>query len=678
MKFLTLILFTLLTSFTLLAQENTELTRKQSKMLDEAVKFGNKSNPKQAIGILRQIYKENPDNIDVNYNMGLSYVNLSGNPDSALYFFDRVVKLDNSGIWTEDDVELHLAICRAYQLKYDFENALKELALIREKEKSDYAEDRIKREFNICQNAITLMANPVRLEVENLGPKVNSVHNDYRPVLSNSETELYFTSRRRRDERRSAFDDGQFEESIFCMSVDGKGGWTSPRRVSGLFDARGRNQESATCIANNDKEMYIFRAGKIYVSTRDTISAPWQEPEELPEPINGYGDIKYAFVTADGEQMFFSSNCGGGFGGYDIYRSRRLPNGDWGVPLNLGAGINTEYDEDAPVMHPTKNILYFSSQGHNSMGGYDIFYAPQNEDGTFDAVVNIGYPINTPDDDIYFIPSSEKDVAYYASIQWNKESKEHSAMGYDLYKVIYDEPEVNKMAVYKGIVMADDLKDIKISALMDDKQVGLYRPNVNGQYVIILETDRDYSIKVSDGDSVTTFVANADLKESYYHSGGRTIQLSPVDLRTKVLVPEKAVAQEVVSERPVTETASAQSFGSSKEDDSNVASSAPVNASGNKTAEGSRISVSEDEQGYTIQILSLREPLEESRLIGVESCNLIEHKYVDGWYVYSYKVYGAYNDAKDALDNIVKSTPYQDAFIRKLSRYKKFVSPKNN
>ena len=211
MKYLSLIVFTLLTCVNLFAQENTELTRKQSSMLDDAVKFANKSNAKQALGLMWKIYKENPNNIDLSYNMGLAYVNLSGNPDSALYFFDKVIKLDNSGIWTDEDVDLHLAICRAYQLKGDYESALMELTLIREKNDSGYANDKIKRETNICQNAITLMANPVRLEVENLGPKVNSVHDDYRPVLSNSETEMYFTSRRRRNERRSAFDDGQFE-----------------------------------------------------------------------------------------------------------------------------------------------------------------------------------------------------------------------------------------------------------------------------------------------------------------------------------------------------------------------------------------------------------------------------------------------------------------------------------
>lgn len=647
MKYLSLIVFTLLTCVNLFAQENTELTRKQSSMLDDAVEFGNKSNAKQALGLMWKIYKENPNNIDLNYNMGLAYINLNGNPDSALYFFDKVQKLDNSGIWTEDDVDLHLAICRAYQLKEDYESALMELTLIREKNDTGYANDKIKREVNICQNAITLMANPVRLEVENLGPKVNSVHNDYRPVLSNSETEMYFTSRRRRNERRSAFDDGQYEESIYCMTLDENGQWGEPKRVPNIFDYAGRNQESATCVANNDKELYIFHNGEIFVSKRDTITAPWQRAEWLPEPINGYGDIKYAFVTADGEQMFFSSDCGGGYGGYDIYRSRRLPNGNWGVPLNLGPGINTEYDEDAPVMHPTKNILYFSSEGHNSMGGYDIFYAPQNEDGSFDAVVNIGYPINTPYDDIYFMPSSQKDVAYYASIKWDADAKNISSNGYDLYKVTYDEPEVNKMAVYKGVVMAEDLKDVKIYAMQEDKQVGIYRPNVNGQYVIILETGLDYTIKVSASDTTTTFVANADLSKSYYHAG-QPIQLAVINLRPNVLSPE--VASKADSDK-------AQSGKQQGEDKSDFAAIY-------------------DKQGYTIQILSLKKALNPSRLKGVDAKELMEHKYLDGWYVYSYKVYDTYSEAKAALEDILQSSPYKDAFVRKLSSYKKHVGQK--
>lgn len=690
------IAFFILTLFSvsLFAQENADLTREQSKRLDEAIKLGNKSNSRKAIGILRSIYEENPNNIDVVYNMGLSYVNASGNPDSALYFFDKVQQLDNSGIWTEDDVDLHLAICRAYQLKYDYEGALKELALIRKKNNSDYGADRVKMETIVCQNAITLMANPVRLEVESLGPTVNSNDNDYRPVLSYDEKEMYFTSRRRRHERRSSFDDGQYEESIYCMKADSKGNWGAPVRVADLFGSRVHQQETATCVANNDTELYVFCDGKVYMSTRASVNDPWGKAERLPEPINGYGNIKYAWVTSDGQQMFFSSNCEGGYGGYDLYHAYRLPNGKWAMPRNMGPNINTEFDEDAPVMHPTKPILYFSSQGHNSMGGMDIFFTIQLEDSTFEAVQNIGYPINTPDDDIYFMPSAEKDVAYYASMRWNKDANGIASTGYDLYRVKYDEPEVNKMAVFKGTVLSDNLKDLSIRASYNGENVGIYRPNLNGQFVVILETEKDYEINVSNGSRDTTYIARVDSDNSYYHSGGKMVELAMLDWRTpqqhfygghEYSTPGDMILDTYYqSLYGVAETAEdmKEEYAAAQQSSNDVAQT-----TGGKSSVGGNILVTNkyesasfstvvDSAGFTVQVFALRNPLKPSRLKGLDPGHILEHRYRDGWYVYSYRKYDGYGEAKSSRDHIRNTTPYKDAFVRRLSAYKKYIANK--
>lgn len=664
----------------LFSQENTDLSRDQISRLEKAVKLGNKSNNRQAIGILRSIYEENPNNIDVNYNMGLSYVNASANPDSALFFFDRVMQLDDSGIWTEDDVDLHLAICRARQLKYDFEGAIKELELIRKKNNSDYGAERVKMETVVCQNALVLMANPVRLEVENLGPTVNSNNNDYRPVLSTDESEMYFTSRRRRDARRSRFDDGQYEEAVYCMKADQNGNWGAPVRVSDLFGSRVHKQETATCVANNNTELYVACDGVVYLSKRTSPSDPWGKAEKMPEPINGYGNIRYVWVTADGQQMFFSSDCDGGYGGYDLYHAYRLPNGNWAIPRNMGPNINTEFDEDAPVMHPTKPILYFSSQGHNSMGGMDIFYTIQSEDSTFEAVQNIGFPINTPDDDIYFMPSATKDVAYYASIRWNKDAEGVASTGYDLYRVLYDEPEVNKMAVVKGTALTDNLKDLRITALLNGEEVGIYRPNVNGQYIVILETEKDYQIKVSNGTRDTLYVARIGADDSYYHSGGNTLQLASLDWRTPQQHfyggHEYSTPGDMILD---TYYQSLYGVGETAENKAQLAAaqSGSSSVSGNIVVpnkfEPASYSTVVDSAGYTVQVFALKNPLKPSRLKGLDPNHILEHRYRDGWYVYSYRRFDQYNDAKVSRDHIRSITPYKDAFVRKLSAYKKFL-----
>ncbi|MDO4460863.1 MAG: hypothetical protein Q4C30_00005, partial [Bacteroidia bacterium] len=575
-----------------------------------------------------------------------------------------------SGIWTDDDVDLHLALSRAYQLKYDFDNAIKEIELVRKKSNSEYAAERLKLESNICQHAITLMSNPVRLEVENMGNLVNSTQNDYRPVISASEKELYFTSRRRRDESKSRFNDGQYEEAIYCMKANDNGKWGTPVRVKNLFDTRAKHQESATCLANNDTELYIYRDGDVYVSKRADSNSDWGYAEKLPEPINGYGHIKYAWVSADGQQLFFSSDCEGGYGGLDLYHAYRLPNGNWGTPRNMGPSINTEFDEDAPVLHPTKNILYFSSQGHNSMGGYDIFYTIQNEDSTFEAVQNIGYPINTPDDDIFFMPSATKDVAYYASMLWNKESDETST-GYDLYRVKYDEPEVNKLALCKGSILSDNVKDIRVTAKFDGEEVGLYRPNINGKYIVILETDKDYEITISNGARDTTFIAHLSEDNSFFHSGGQFVEFASLDWRT----PHQYFYGGYEYSTPgdmILDTYYQSLYGvndGNKQEGSSIATNLLVP---NKQ-EPTTYQVVTDSAGFTVQVFALRTPLKPSRLKGLDPNHILEHKYRDGWYVYSYRRYDKFSEAKSSRDHIRKTTPYRDAFVRRLSAYKKFL-----
>lgn len=121
-------------------------------------------------------------------------------------------------------------------------------------------------------------------------------------------------------------------------------------------------------------------------------------------------------MTADGKQLYFSSERGGGFGGKDIYRATLLPDSTWGNVVNLGDSINTALDDDAPFIHPDGVTLFYSSQGKNSMGGYDIFQSRLNwKDSTFSRPLNLGYPINTTDDDIYYVLSANGDRGYYAS-----------------------------------------------------------------------------------------------------------------------------------------------------------------------------------------------------------------------------------------------------------------------
>ncbi len=598
------------------------------KKFDLALQYAEESNNRKAIDLMQELYKKYPDDINLTYNLGLCYLNMSGNPDSALFFLNKTLKLDDSNEWTEERIETTIAIARIRQLKYDFDGALKEYKKVERHDETGDWKEMIEHEREICNNAKIMMNSPVRLQVRRLGENVNCDENDYRPLVSDDMKTLIFTSRRKNNVR-TQFEDGQNEERTYIAtrkSLDEEWGGTEP--IRNMFSSKG--QETATCL--RDSNLYVVRDGDIYVSHLDTAGV-WSPAKPLSPAINSKSEERYACISSDGTQLFFSSNREGGFGGFDIYRSFKLPNGEWGLPLNLGANVNSEYDEDAPVLHPTKDILYFSSNGHNTMGGFDIFYAPYSPaDSTFEAVVNIGYPINTPDDDLYFVPTAVKDMAYYASIKWDNSGDEFT--GYDIYEVEYDEPELNKLVIFSGVVKSHEPHAVRVVAQADGEDIGRFVPNAEtGKFVVVVEEGKSYTILADNGSIEKRLVVNTSVGDSYSKLG-HTVVIDPFDFV--------------------------------EDEDAAIAAAAAKEAQAKAEA-------LLDERKYTVQILSLREPLDYSKVNNLEPDMISEHVYRDGWYVYSFGSYDTYKEAVAAKSKVVSNTPFGDAFIRKVSQYKKFV-----
>ncbi len=616
---------TLLTTNNVIAQDKMSVAAEKKYKL--AIQYAEESNNQKAISLLQDLYKSHPNNIDITYNLGLCYMNMSGNPDSALFFLNKTFELDTDE-WGEEKNELMIAIARVKQLKYDYDGALKAYKQVEAHDANKEWADVIAHERFVCENAKIMINNPVRLQIRRLSEKINCTENDYRPIISDDMRTLIFTSRRK-SHVRTRFQDGQNEERTYVstrLSADGE--WNDAELISNLFSSKG--QETATCL--RDTELYIVRDGDIYISKRDTTGT-WQKAENIGTPINSKADENYAYVTPDGSEMFFSSNRDGGFGGFDIYHSFRLPNGNWGVPKNMGSVINTAFDEDAPVKHPTKNILYFSSNGHNTMGGYDIFYTLESiADSTYEAVQNIGYPINTPDDDLYFVPTSVKDMAYYASIKWDNSEDEFT--GYDIYEVEYDEPEVNKLVILSGVIKGGNIHNVKITADADGEPLGRYLANSEtGKFIIVGEEGRTYHITADNGIERNSVEIVTQVGDSYYKLG-HTIQMQTIEFATNTV-----------------ETLEPQ---------------APIDRTG------------VGKKQYTIQIMSLRKPLDKSRVKGLDVDQIHEHVYRDGWYVYSYGQFNSIREAKPVKNMIIETTPYNDSFIRNNKQYEKFVKKDND
>ncbi len=586
-----------------------------------------------AIPIFRKLYAQYPNNIDIAFNLGVSYLNASGNPDSTMYFLNRALELDTDTAYTPERIELFMALARAHQLKYDYDgaNALYDLV---EPHADSEVRASIAREREICRTAVNLMQHPV---VHGITPltSLNSKYNDYRPLISADASKLIFTSRRPTGaDQRPYFADGQFEERIYESTFDGEQ-WSKPKRISGLYEGDG--QETATCLSVASNEIYMQRAGDIYFSQLDSVSE-WKPAVRLPEPINSDYDDVSPYVNADNTELYFASNRPGGYGGYDIYRSYRLPNGQWAQPRNLGSAVNTAADELSPVIHPSGRLLYFCSEGHNTMGGFDIFYSNQETDSTYQTVSNIGYPINTPDDDLYFMPTALQNVGYYASFEWKGESNS----SFNLYKVDYEDQELATLVVMKGTVRAANLQDVRLTVYTADGEVyGRYRVNeYTGQFVLILNAGFKYDIICKSRNAKKTLHLEALSSDAYSKS-------SNVVMLDDIVLDEVAQAEPAVTDYIV-----------------------PTISRG---ANGLLLPPSSVEMPYTVQVMSLRKRLSPNANIGLDRSNLFEYEYKDGWFVYSYGSFETKSEADKVRRDIVSETYMRDSFVRNVHQYSKYI-----
>lgn len=586
-----------------------------------------------AIKILKRLLVHDEKNTDVLYNLGNCYLNTSDGPDSAVIYLEKALQL--LPIESYNSVygaELHLALAKSHQLT---KNPDKALAVYRKLEaaipnpNNDLARE-IEREKGYCNNALMLMQKPVKLEVRNLGAPLNSKYDDHSPLVSADESTLLFTSRRP-SSYSERMDDGQYAERIFFSNYK-NGEWERPQAIRSLFKTQGH--EAGVNLSADGRYLFIYRTDingvNIYMSEFDGDT--WSGAEKMPQPISSRFDETHISLSADGTTAYFTSNRPGGFGGLDIYRSRQLPDGSWGTPQNLGPHINTPEDEESPMLHPDGKTLYFSSRGHNSMGGFDIYYSKEVADSTWTPATNLGYPINSADDDLFFVPTAVKNRAYYASARF-----EHKIGGVDLYEIEYEEPEEARLSVIKGTIHSEfPLDNVRISVTdNNDQLVGLYKPNpITGNYIMILDVGKDYTMEVEGtGHKSFSMPVKMDAGMSY-RKKGEFVAFNPISLKP--------------DEQAIAEMAQRQ--------------------------QDSLPALHDGIPYYTVQILCLRKPANPIKAWKrLDPTQVKEYRYRDGWYVYTYGQYKGFKAAVKAKEKIIKETPYHDSFVRNPEQYRKYV-----
>ncbi|MDQ3108380.1 MAG: hypothetical protein M3R17_00670 [Bacteroidota bacterium] len=450
-----------------------------------------------AVAFFREAYKVDSTNANINYKMGVCYLNTASDKQAALRFL-RIASNGISRNYDPYDINgkkapenTYYYLAQAYHYNYRFDSAIqffesyKSLLNGRDPETTKEIDMRI----NWAKNAKEFMASPLPVSISNMGDSINGPLPDYSPVMSVDESIIIFTSRR----FGSMGIDGEYYEDILICEKKADGTWTSAHPISPYINTL--TNEASISLSTDGNILFIYRddnGGDIYTSTLQ--NGEWIYPSAMGGEINTKSWETHACLSADGNTLYFVSDRPGGFGGRDIYRCVRLPTGNWSKALNLGPTINTAADEDAPFIHPDQRTLYFASKGHKSMGGFDIFFTAKNDTGVWAEPINLGYPINTPDDDIFFVTSPDGKRAYFSSV------REGGYGDKDVYMANLEQPKSQGLTLLKGRIYNADGSpltqkiEIIVTNSLDGTLSGNYKPNRNGNFTIILTPGSTYQL----------------------------------------------------------------------------------------------------------------------------------------------------------------------------------------
>jgi outer membrane protein OmpA-like peptidoglycan-associated protein/tetratricopeptide (TPR) repeat protein len=382
--------------------------------------------------------KANPNNIRANFMAGKCIIETIEKGRASKYLI-KAYELDPNV-----STDVLFLIGQSFQYGREFDNATVYYLKYKEKLLADPNAKKLKGTKTLlakvddkitqCSNGKKYMEDPLEYTIKSLGEGINTSFADYAPAINKDETMIVFTSRREGGVGIGNVDsDLMFFEDIY-VSYFKDGEWQTAKNIGTKINTE--FHDASIGLSGDGKEMYLYKdenGGDIYVSHQKSDST-WTTPETISENINSTYNENSVSISPDGQTLFFTSDRPGGKGGIDIYYSKLDKKGHWGRAMNMGTPINTAADEDGPFIDYDGKTLYFSSRGHQGMGGYDIFVAEYDSvKNKWSEPVNIGYPINTPDDDIYFVKSGDKKYGYYASVK-------DGGMGEkDIYKVLIPE-----------------------------------------------------------------------------------------------------------------------------------------------------------------------------------------------------------------------------------------------
>jgi hypothetical protein len=590
---------------------------------------------------------ETPDNMNIKYKIGVCYLNISSEKEKSIPYLEAAVKTASYDSKTESFKEMrapldaYFSLAKAYMINNEFEKGLSTLQtfkkLVGETKSKGGMENPefIEQQILAIKNSIQFKKVPIPLRKETLGNEIILGSINENPAVSYDGNTLVYTERR-----------GILNALFYSKKVGGK--WQAPVEITKELNA---GEDCSSCSLNKDgTELFLYKTdnydGAIYSS--NLVNGTWTPIKKLNKNINTKYYESHAAISYDGKKLYFTSNREGGLGNLDIYVSVKDATGDWGPAVNLGSEINTPFNEDTPFITQNDSVLYFSSEGHNSMGGFDNFKSQRTATG-WKAPSNLGSPINSPDDDKFFEPVNNGKNAFYSITTGYKKK--------DIYYLSFSGVEENSAYAIKGKITLNDtimipsrkysvhvvnrISGDTIYKAFPDKATGLYKLNVaSGIYKLIYNGDGYIT------QSIDTAIVDADPNIALNFD----VTLIKDTTRIHLVKPVKYVAIDL-SKIPEVATI----------DSKILIKNLKVNDATDKSIADS------DVLYYTVQVMALHKPVDISYFKYIADMKVLYNDN-DKFYRYTTGVFQSKEEAYSLRLGLIEKGYPEQIFVKKISK----------